>query len=110
MNTPASGVFRADTARLDRIAYRLALECELLAASSDTLQDEIGHWLNAASIELDSQTILSLQEADRISQTLRSLARLAAGIAPDLEGMEIARDKVRAEIGLESVAHRLLED
>lgn len=96
--------------RLDRVADRVSAECEHLAISTDALQAEIGRCVESGSFGVDTQAILSLQEVDRISQTLRCLARLVARIAPELEELQIARSELTAEVGLESVSHRLLGD
>ncbi len=98
------------SSRLERVAERVASECEALAHGTDALQAEMGQWIEAGGIELDGEAIMRLQETDRIAQTLRCMARLMHKVAPLLTELETDRESLEAEVGLESVARRLLAD
>ncbi len=96
--------------RLDLVAHRIAAECLDLATSTDALQATIGRWVETGAIELDPITIQRLQDSDRMSQTLHCLARVMARIAPELADKDVDSLELQADVGLESVARRLLSD
>ena len=91
------------------ILGRVAVECADLAEAVDRLQTRIGELMETGNVMPDAGIIRDLQDADRISQTLRSFARLNSEAGKQLSGTEFSREDVARAIALESVAHRLLE-
>ena len=91
------------------ILGRVAEECADLAEAVDRLQSRIGELMATGSVVPDAGFIRDLQDADRISQTLLSLARLNAEAGRQLSGTTLPRAEISSAVALESVAQRLLK-
>ena len=87
---------------------KVSAECADLAAAINRLQDGIGELMSAAGSMPNADAIRDLQDADRITQTLNSMSRLAAALAVLTSGTDLPRAELSQAIALESVAQRLL--
>lgn len=87
---------------------RAAEETALLSEASDDLQMTLSELLAEVSAALGPNGILALQEVDRLSQTLKGLARLMRALSEIELEKSLSENEVRLSTGLDSLADRLL--
>jgi hypothetical protein len=86
---------------------QLAAECDHAADVVGHLQETIGHILEADT-RLTDEALQSLQEADRLRQTLAGLAGFHRGAAATLPHSAVRTNAVHGWVGLCSLSHRLI--
>ncbi len=88
---------------------RVAEEVSQLAETSDDLQITVSELLStSAGSSIGSHGILTLQEIDRISQTLKGLSGLMQTLSQTETDNSISETEVRVSSKLDSLADRLL--
>ena len=93
---------------LHRFLSNLALECDTLADGTEQLQVTLAEVLTAPGVALDAKTVRTLQDLDRITQTLGSLSQLTGRAATDLAEVDLGLRGLATVPALPSVIQRLL--
>ncbi len=87
---------------------RVAEEVSLLAETSDDLQITVSEILSNTETAIGSHGVFTLQEIDRVSQTLKALSRVMLKLSETETDSSLYENEVRTSARLDSLADRLV--
>ena len=90
------------------VLQRSGAACHDLASSAEWLQDQLSSLVDAGKIQPCRETMMAMQELDRISQVLRGLGDLNCELAVYTPDAWAPSDRLASAARLDSLAARIV--